>query len=93
LLLIADVTKTVSPHTMGEDHPCPFSGTAHLTFSVVVHVSTTFADTATPLMECPRNPGQVFSGDGIAAPTLSERLTSASAVNDLLCMSAFPESK
>ena len=41
--LIAEVTNTVSPHTIGDDQPCPAIGTAHLTFSLVDQRSGIFA--------------------------------------------------
>src|SRR4051812_11042398 len=65
-LLIADVMNTVSPQTIGDDHPCPATGTAHFTCSVVLHRSGIVAPGATPLISCPRNPGHVSSGFGAA---------------------------
>src|SRR6476659_10043569 len=73
-LLTADVTKTVSPHTTGDDQPCPAMGTAHLTCSVADHRSGIRAVAATPLISCPRKPGQVSSGFGVPAATVTARL-------------------
>src|SRR3954468_20763247 len=58
--------NTVSPQTIGDDHPCPATGTAHFTCSVVLHRSGIVAPGATPLISCPRNPGHVSSGFGAA---------------------------
>src|SRR5688572_3057493 len=76
LLPIAEVMNTVSPQTIGDDHPCPAIGTAHFTFCVVDQRSGTFAPAATPLIACPRNPGHVSSGRGpaSAAMALSTRM-------------------
>src|SRR4051794_28466948 len=65
-LLIGDVMNPVSPQTIGDDHPCPATGTAHFTCSVVLHRSGIVAPAATPLISCPRNPGHVSSGFGAA---------------------------
>src|SRR5258708_15004951 len=77
---MAEVTNTVSPHTMGDDHPWPATGTAHFTFSFVDHRSGMLAVAATPLISCPRKPGQVSSGFGsralsVAAAVIQRRAT------------------
>src|SRR5690349_14734618 len=66
-VLIADVTKTVSPQTIGDDQPWPAMGTAHFTWSVVDQRSG-IRETAgaTPLMSWPRNPGHVSAALGPA---------------------------
>ena len=50
LLEIPAVMNTVSPQTIGDDHPCPCTSTFHRTFVVVDHVSGTDALSATPLI-------------------------------------------
>ena len=58
--------KTVSPHTIGDDQPCPGTATFQRMFSVVDHFSGMPAPGAMPLMSWPRNPGHVSSGFGFA---------------------------
>ena len=70
-----EVMKTVSPQTIGDDHPCPGRSIFHFTFSVADHFSGTLPPGATPFMPCPRNPGQVAEGSGGAAETESATAT------------------
>ena len=67
LLLMAEVRKTVSPQTIGDDHPRP--GDVDLPAHVLAHRPPVGNEAAgaMPLSAWPRKPGQVSSGRGGAA--------------------------
>src|SRR5580765_1673196 len=73
-LLIAEVTNTVSPATIGDDQPRPGTSIAHLTLAVFDHRSGSRAPMARPSMPGPRNPGH--SGGG-AKPATAATVTPA----------------
>src|SRR5262245_23801224 len=56
--LIADVRKTVPPHTIGEDHPRPGTSATQATFSLGDQDVGVFVSRETPAASGPRNCGQ-----------------------------------
>src|SRR6187455_2585370 len=66
-LLIADVTNTVLPATIGDDQPRPGTSIAHFTFVVFDHRSGSRAPIARPSMPGPRKPGQSGGGATLTA--------------------------
>src|SRR4051795_12350125 len=76
LALIAVVTKTRSPQTIGDDQPRPGTSAFHATLVVVDHVVGTLsiADTARPA--CPRNCGHVLSrGTGAVTSAVTNAIS------------------
>ena len=57
-LSIAVVTKTCSPHTMGDDHDSPGIGVVQTTLSVALHFSVSPVSVEIPWCVGPRNCGQ-----------------------------------
>src|SRR5262245_6779404 len=74
-----DVRNTVSPQTIGDDHPCPGTSIFQRTFSVVDHLSTMAVPGAMPLIAWPRKPGQVSSGFGFPLTSPADDARHASA--------------
>src|SRR5580700_9914241 len=70
-LLITLVTKILSPHTIGDDHPDPGMSTFQRTFSVADHLSGSAGSSTTPVDPGPRNCGQLsLATNGASANTL-----------------------
>src|SRR6187549_1367893 len=73
LPLIADVTKTVLPTTIGDDQPCPGTSIDHFTCSVFDHVVGSAASGARPFIAGPRNPGHA-GGDAAESDAATTRV-------------------
>jgi hypothetical protein len=68
---VAVVRNTLSPQTIGEDQPRPFTSTFHSTFSVADHLSGSPGCSATPREFSPRKDGQLgeFASNPVASDT------------------------
>src|SRR5207249_9620281 len=72
--LLACVTKTFSPHTIGVELPGSFSGTFHFTFSLALppHLSGTFFSSQCPWPVGPRHAGQSAAPSAEQAAAISK---------------------
>src|SRR6187455_535869 len=73
--LIAVVTNTWSPQTIGDDHARPGISAAHATLIVVDHFVGSVATGETARPDGPRNCGQVLSGAGAAGTSVVTKRT------------------
>src|SRR5687768_4059512 len=68
--LTACVTKTRSPHTIGEELPRSGNATRQCTFSLVLHFTGKFFSDDIPALLGPRQPGQfAASSEGVTTRT------------------------
>src|SRR5262249_13200240 len=87
LSVMAVVTKTLSPTTIGHDHATPGTSAFQATFFFALHSSGSFGSSITPVPSGPRNCGQSPPVPNDAARTRNPPASNTLAVMDVLLTS------
>src|SRR5437870_6913792 len=72
--LTTEVTKMLSPHTVGELQPVPGISVFQATFWLVLQVSGRLGSSATPSEPGPRNCAQLFCAVAVVSSTQLRRI-------------------